>query len=79
MSTNLRQVCLLGQDSPTNEPARRPAHQEKLTVLGGALECAQGNSYNSSHVPSRDTMKDNNLVARSALTRVRQGYRGGSR
>ena len=30
----------------------------------------QGISYNSSHVPSRDTMKDNNLVAASALTRV---------
>ena len=40
MSTNLRQVCLLGQDSPTNEPARQPAHRAKLTDFGGALESA---------------------------------------
>jgi hypothetical protein len=31
-------------------------------------------SQDSSHVPSGDTMKDNNLVALSALTRVLDGH-----
>jgi len=35
-------MCLFERDNPNHEPARRPAHQAKLTHFGGALEIAQG-------------------------------------
>ena len=40
VGTTLERKSLLGQESPRNEPARWPVHQEKLTVIGGALESA---------------------------------------
>jgi hypothetical protein len=40
---------LIRRDNPRNEPARRPAHQEKLAGFGGVIEIAPRTS-NARHV-----------------------------